>query len=84
MADNDAEVLQPIEAVKQAIAGPLQSDVWVYRMVVFSLGLTVLLALIGGVIIALMDKTIPEVLVALGSAAIGALAGLLVPAPPAR
>jgi hypothetical protein len=84
MANEDAEVLQPIEAVKQAIAGPLQSDVWVYRMVVFSLGLTVLLSLIGGVILALCGKDIPEVLVALGSAAIGALAGLLVPSSHAK
>ena len=84
MAELEQDILEPREVVKQATAGPLQTDVWVYRMVVFSLGLTVLLALIGGVILALLGKTIPEVLVALGSAAIGALAGLLVPAPPTK
>lgn len=84
MSDVEQDIVQPREVVTQATANPLQTDVWVYRMVVFSLGLTVLLALIGGVTLAIMGKTTPEVLIALGSAAIGALAGLLVPTPPTK
>jgi hypothetical protein len=80
----EKDIVEPREVVTRATPTPLQSDVWVYRMVVFSLGLTVLLALIGAVVIAIMGKTTPEVLVALGSAAIGALAGLLVPSPPSK
>jgi hypothetical protein len=80
MPDPERDVVKPIEAVKSATAGPpLQTDIWVYRMVVFSLGLTVLLALIGGIILAILLRDILQVLIALGSGAIGALAGLLVP-----
>ena len=50
-------------------------------MVVFALGITVILGIIGAIILAMAGKQIPEVLVALGSAAVGALAGLLAPSP---
>ena len=79
-----ADILQPVEAVKRAVAGPLTWDVWIYRMVVLALGLTVLLALIGAVVLAILGKTTPEILIALGSAAVGALAGLLAPSPSAK
>ena len=55
-----------------------------YRIVVVSLGIVVVVAVIGGVILGLMGKTAPEMLLALGSAAVGALAGLLVPSPSAK
>lgn len=70
----------PAEALA-GIAAPLQTDVWIYRMVVASLGLVVLIAIIGSIILAMAGKSNPEVLVALGSAAVGALAGLLAPSP---
>jgi hypothetical protein len=57
------------------------TDRWIYRMVVAALGLTVIISLVGGIILAIISKNIPEGLLALGSAAIGALAGLLAPAP---
>lgn len=66
------------------LAAPLESDVWIYRMVVGALGAGVLVGMIGAIVLAMMGKPIPEVLVALGSAAIGALAGLLAPAPGVR
>jgi hypothetical protein len=50
-------------------------------MVVGALGLVVLLAILGAILLAVNGKTIPEVLTALGSAAGGALAGLLAPSP---
>lgn len=63
------------------IAEPLRSDVWIYRMVVGALGLAVLIAMIGAITLAGFGNTIPDVLTALGSAAVGALAGLLAPSP---
>ena len=60
---------------------PLESDVWIYRMVVAALGLAVLGAMIGFILLASDNKEVPAGLVALGSAAVGALGGLLAPSP---
>jgi len=66
----------------QKLATPLQSDRWIYRLVVAFLGLTVLLTILGGFYLSIKTAaTIPEGLIALGSAAVGALAGLLAPSP---
>lgn len=70
----------PAQALAE-LAGPLQTDVWIYRIVVLALGLAVLTALIGAITLTAFGKTIPDVLTALGSAALGALAGLLAPSP---
>lgn len=59
----------------------IQKDVWVYRIVVVALSLSVLASLIGAIILAIQDRTTPELLIALGSAAVGGLAGLLAPSP---
>jgi hypothetical protein len=62
-------------------------DCWVYRIVVGSLGGVVLAAVLGSVVLALVSsgtKPVPEILTALGSAAVGALAGLLAPSPISR
>lgn len=59
----------------------LYGDKWLYRMVVGVLGLTVVAALIGTLALAMNGQSAPEVVVALGSAAIGGLAGLLAPSP---
>jgi hypothetical protein len=68
-----------------AIPTPLQSDKWVYRLVVCFLGFTVIGTVIGGFIISGKSaQDIPQGLVALGSAAVGALAGLLAPSPANR
>lgn len=64
-----------------SIAAPIP-DTLIYRIVVGSLGLTVLFAMLGGIVLVAVDKSIPDVLTALGSAALGALAGLLAPSPP--
>ncbi len=50
-----------------SVAAPLQSDTWIYRMVVGALGLAVLLAVVGAIILAIAGKPIPELLTALGS-----------------
>ena len=59
----------------------LQNDIWLYRLVVAVLGLTVVGSITGAIVLALSGQSTPEVLVALGSAAIGGLAGLLAPSP---
>jgi len=54
-------------------------------IVVSALGLTVLLVAIGGIYLAANKVTAtPEILIAIGSAAVGALAGLLVPTPSSK
>lgn len=77
----------PVNAIAN-LATSLQSDVWVYRMVVGALGLTVLIAITGSLYpraISEADyiRVVPDVVLAIGSAAVGALAGLLAPTPTA-
>lgn len=64
----------------------LENDVWIYRAVVMILGLTVLATVFGGLAIVLLKSQdanllLPDSIVAIGSAAVGALAGLLAPSP---
>ena len=77
------------KAIAAAIATPLSTDVWIYRAVVVVLGLVVLGTVFGGLYIAIIghgavDMKLPDAIVAIGSAAVGALAGLLAPSPVAR
>jgi hypothetical protein len=73
-----------LETLKSA-QSPLQWDPWVYRMVVGFLGITVVSTVIGGLLIsAFSGSTVSEGIIALGSAAVGALAGLLAPSPAAK
>lgn len=71
----------PAAAIAGVASSPLQTDRLIYRLVVGALGLTILLSLIGLFIMAFYEKSIPEGAIALGSAAVGALAGLLAPSP---
>ena len=59
----------------------LHNDIWLYRIVVAVLGLTVVGSVFGAILLTLSGESTPEVIVALGSAAIGGLAGLLAPSP---
>ena len=59
----------------------IQKDVWLYRIIVAALGLTVVASVVGAIALAMTRQSTPDVLVALGSAAIGGLAGLLTPSP---
>jgi hypothetical protein len=62
----------------------IQNDVWIYRIVVIVLGITVLATIIGGLGLAYkgdVNYKLPAEIVAIGSAAVGALAGLLAPSP---
>lgn len=72
----------PVKAIAKITESPLKTDKWIYRIVVSALGLTVLLAVSGGIYLAAKQVTAtPEILIAIGSAAVGALAGLLAPTP---
>ena len=62
----------------------LRTDVWIYRVVVIVLGVTVIATIFGGLGLAFMGSQnykLPAEIVAIGSAAVGALAGLLAPSP---
>jgi hypothetical protein len=78
-AESKLKIVQSLETVMS----PLLQDKWIYRMVVGFLGLVVVLTVVGGFIIVLTGNStsIPEGIIAIGSAAIGALAGLLAPSP---
>jgi hypothetical protein len=65
-------------------SSPLQYDLWIYRVVVCVLGFTVIATVIGGIFLAMKadpNIKLPDAIVAIGSAAVGALAGLLAPSP---
>lgn len=53
-------------------------------VVVAALGLVVVAGVIGGIALAVIGRPVPEVVVAIASAAVGALAGLLAPSPVGR
>lgn len=59
-------------------------DELLYRIAVIVLGLLALIAAGSSVILVIRDKTTPEVLVALGSASVGALVGLFAPSPASK
>jgi len=65
-----------------ADASALTTDKWTYRIVVLSLGFAVLIGMIGLIVLSWKGvQSVPDGLVAIGSAAVGALAGLLAPSP---
>ena len=87
LASDPALAARVKEDPAKAIAGlaePLQSDVWIYRIVVGALALAILSAVGGAILLAMNGRTVPEVLLAIGSGAVGALAGLLAPSPAGR
>lgn len=61
-----------------------EQDQWFYRIIALCLSLVALLSVIGFIVLAVFDKPMPEGLIALGSGAIGALAGVLAGAPNRR
>lgn len=72
------------KAVKDSIEAAdaaYKSDKLVYRIAIGVLGSLSIIAAIGSIILVSLDKTTPEVLVALGAAAVGALVGLFAPSP---
>jgi hypothetical protein len=74
----------PAATLTDVAAGAQLPDTWVYRLVVSVLGLVALTCAVGAIVIQLRGIAVPDILVALGSAAVGALAGLLAPSPAGR
>ncbi len=56
---------------------PLRSDPWIYRIVVSSLSLTMIACVAGAIFLQLNGQSIPDLITAIGSGSLGALAGLL-------
>jgi hypothetical protein len=72
----------PVETLER-LSRPLETDLWIYRIVVGTLSFSILAVIVATTVIVLTQEPveIPDVLVAIGTGAIGALAGLLAPVP---
>ncbi len=77
-------VLEETASKAEAREPAYRDDIVLYRIAVIVLGSLALLAALGSIGLVAAGKTTPEVLVALGSAAVGALVGLFAPAPTGR
>jgi len=81
------KIADEMDATKKKYGTPLETDEWIYRLVVAFLGSAILACLIFAFFISLKNAQpdvtveIPEIFLAIGSAAVGALAGLLAPSP---
>ncbi len=69
-----------LDDVKESISA-LKSDKWVYRLVVIFLGLAIIGGLTATFFLSMEKLDVPEIFLAIGSAGVGALAGLLAPSP---
>jgi len=80
--DLQAEVKKdPVEALER-LSRPLENDLWIYRIVVGTLAFSILAVIVASTVIVLTQEAdVPDVLVAIGTGSIGALAGLLAPVP---
>jgi hypothetical protein len=73
--------------LKELSENPLKSDKWIYRSIVWVLGIVIILCIIFTFFIVLKNAggnteiKIPDIFLAVASAGIGALAGLLAPSP---
>ena len=77
-------VLQETAIKAEAKEKAYPDDIVLYRIAVIVLGLLALLAALGSIGLAVGHIPTPEVLVALGSAAVGALVGLFAPPPTSK
>src|SRR3954447_21296711 len=90
MIARDPQLQQQVRAdpvaTLQSLAQPAQSDRWVYRIVVVALGLIAIFVVVGVFVLKAVDNntTIPDAMVAIGSAAVAAMAALLAPSPSGR
>lgn len=81
---NDTDKMPVLEEV--ARKAERETAAWVgdkklFRIAVGVLGALALIAAIGSIVLVSVGKVTPEVLVSLGSAAVGALVGLFAPSP---
>jgi hypothetical protein len=80
------EITEKVKETKETLRSPLDTDKWIYRIVVGFLGLAILASLIFTFFLSVgsanpQELKIPDIFLAIGSAAVGALAGLLAPSP---
>jgi hypothetical protein len=75
-----AQVIKPVPA-QPSERRAFEGDVWIYRIVVLTLSLAVLVSLTAGIILTLNEKGTPDAVIVIGSAAVGVMAGLLAPSP---
>lgn len=80
-ADPEETLKQLEKQAIQTVPRALEQDKWIYRVIVGSLGAVLILVVIGAIAISFSSKELPDVLTALASASIGALAGILAPSP---
>jgi anti-sigma-K factor RskA len=79
---NPVSVLQQHKDIALMETSPsYTTDKWVYRIAVLVLSILAVVAAGGSIFLVSTSQTTPEVLVALGSAAVGALVGLFAPVP---
>ncbi|MEJ2636704.1 MAG: hypothetical protein P8184_15600 [Calditrichia bacterium] len=79
------KLAEKVDEAKEKLS-PLYTDKWIYRYVVAFLGLAILASLFFTFFLAIQsanpqEAKIPDIFLAIGSAAVGALAGLLAPSP---
>jgi hypothetical protein len=75
-----------VKETKEKLGTPLEWDKWIYRFVVGFLGFAVLSSLFFTFYLSVVhtgtsEIKVPDIFLAIGSAAVGALAGLLAPSP---
>ena len=58
---------------------PGAADRWIYRWGIYILGFVSILAVVGMICLSADGKTVPDGLIAIGSAAMGGIAGILAP-----
>ncbi len=75
---NPAEALEKLRAEAEKEIPAYVGDEWFYRIIVVGLITVVILTILSAV---LLKGVVPDYIISLGSTAIGALAGLLVPSP---
>ncbi|MEO0840125.1 MAG: hypothetical protein AAF063_14635 [Cyanobacteria bacterium J06643_5] len=78
---SDISTSESAEQEDKDMRTPLQSDRWIYRIVVSALALALMSSIAGTVYLKARGEEIPDILTALGSGALGGLAGLLAPTP---
>lgn len=87
---NNSELKQafkddPVKAIQEVHDNnPPLPDTFIYRIIVGSLGLSILMVIVAVVLLQYkygIDQDVPTIFTAIASGAIGALAGLLAPSP---
>lgn len=78
-------VLKEVQKRAEATTMPAYFyDKWLYRIALGVLSILAIASAIGSIVLVLNGFETPEVLVALGSAAVGALVGLFAPSPTSK